>query len=70
MVAGERRTWRMLEADVWFRYSWEGRSEVSGKVGISWLKYKSILSVDEILVDRGRYRYEAAMCVDVSLSAV
>ena len=45
MVAGERRTWRMLEADGGFRYSWEGRSEVSGKVGLCWLRDRSILSI-------------------------
>lgn len=35
----------MLEADGGFRYSWDGRSEVSGKVGLSGLRDESILSI-------------------------
>ena len=54
----------MLEADGGFRYSWEGKSEVNGKVGLCWLRERSILWIVDV---RGWYRYEAAMCMVVSV---
>ena len=62
MVAGERRTWRMLEADVEFRCSCEGRSEGFG-VGLFGVRQRRILSVDKATGSKDGYRYEAAMCV-------
>ena len=50
MVAVKREPGRMRGADVWFRCSWVGRSEVKVvRVGlVSWLYRVSIVSTDEI----------------------
>ena len=51
MVAVKREPGRMREADVWFRYSWGGRSEgklVKLRAGLGFESWVSIVSVDEI----------------------
>ena len=50
MVAVKREPVRMRGADVWFRYSWKGKSEciIWLRVGLSLESWKSIVSVDEI----------------------